>query len=80
MEIHLKNNFMTYEYDKFDCLKYVELSCNDIKQALRLVEMTNEHLIVRCPLSGEYLEVTGTMEELQWVNSKLFDRGWYRLK
>ena len=41
MEIHIKNNFMTYEYDKFDCLKYIELSCNDIRQALRLVEMTN---------------------------------------
>ena len=41
--------------------------------------MDNEHLMVRCPLSGDYLEITGTIEELNWLHAELTKRKWYRI-
>lgn len=72
--------FIPYDYpNKHDCLKHVESRCHGIKKSLRFVEMDNEHLTVRCPLSGDYLEITGTVEELDWLHAELSKREWYRL-
>lgn len=73
------NTFVPYEFDnKRDCLNYIIKRCQGIKKSLRFVEIDNEHLVVRCPLSGDYLEVVGTVEELVWVNSELTRQQWYR--
>lgn len=64
--------------DKYDCLSYVEERCQGIKKALRRVEKDNEHLRVRCPLSGDYLDIIGTIEELQWLDNQFSIRQLYR--
>lgn len=72
--------FIPYDYDsKYDCLRHVESRCHSLKKSLRFVEMDNEHLTVRCPLSGDYLEITGTTEELNWLHAELTKRKWYRI-
>lgn len=72
--------FIPYDYpSKYDCLKHIESRCHGIKKSLRFIEMDNEHLTVRCPLSGDYLEITGTVEELDWLHAELSKRGWYRV-
>jgi hypothetical protein len=43
-----------------------------------LTEKDNEHLQVRCPLSGEYLEILGTIEELEWLHRELRKGNWYK--
>ena len=74
------DTYIPYEFtNKFDCLAYVESRCQGLKKSLRFVEMDNEHLTVRCPLSGDYLEITGTVEELDWLHAELSKRGWYRV-
>lgn len=71
--------YIPYEYEsKHDVLKYIESRCHGIKKSLRLVEKDNEHLTVRCPLSGDYLDVVGKQEELEWLNKELSKRNWYR--
>lgn len=71
--------FVPYEFDnKFECFKHLEYRCMNIKNSLRLVEKDNEHLRVRCPISGDYLDVVGTPEELEWIDTQLSVKNWYR--
>lgn len=71
--------FNPYEYvNKRDCLWHIESRCHGLQKSLRLVEKDNEHLTLRCPLSGDYLEVTGTKDELEWLHKELTIRNWYR--
>lgn len=64
---------------KEDCYNYIVERAHQIKKSLRLIEANNEHLTIRCPLSGDYLDVTGTPQELAWLNSKLNINNWYRI-
>lgn len=73
------DTFIPYDYEnKWDALKHIESRCHGIKKSLRFVEMDNEHLTLRCPLSGDYIEVTGTVDELNWLHAELTKRKWYR--
>lgn len=73
------DTFIPYEYaNKYEVLKHVESRCHGLKKSLRFVEMDNEHLTVRCPLSGDYIEITGSVDELNWLHAELTKRKWYR--
>lgn len=76
----IKNDtYIPYEYEnKYDTLEHIESRCHGLKKSLTFVEMNNEHLIVRCPLSGDYIEVIGTVDELNWLHAELTKRKWYR--
>ena len=74
------DTFVPYEYEnKRECLKHIESRCHNLKKSLRFIEIDNEHLRVRCPLSGDYLDVLGTTEEINWVHAELTRRQWYRI-
>lgn len=71
--------FNPYEYvSKRDVLWFIESACRGVKRSLRLIEKDSEHLTVRCPLYGDYLEITGSPEELTWLDNELKKRDWYR--
>lgn len=74
--------YIPYEYNKFETLKYIESRCHAIKKSLRFVELNLEkdsgHLCVRCPLSGDYLDIFGTKDEVEWLDKELRVRKWYR--
>lgn len=71
--------FIPYEFEtKRDTLTYIESRCAGLPKSLRLIEKDNEHLTVRCPLSGDYLDVVGSTEELDWLDKELRKRNWYR--
>jgi hypothetical protein len=73
------DTYVPYEYEnKMDVLHYIEDRCHGIKKSLRFVEMSNEHLKVRCPLSGDYLEITGSTIDINWLHAELTKRKWYR--
>jgi hypothetical protein len=72
------DTFLPYEFNKQDTLKYIEERCHGIKKSLRFIEIDNEHLVVRCPLSGDYLDITGDPVELQWLHNELLRKRWYR--
>lgn len=72
-------DYTVYEYNnKYDCLNDIESLCHGIKKSLRLVEKDKEHLTLRCPLSGDYIDVVGIEEELEWLDNQLNVRKWYR--
>lgn len=72
--------FVCAEYEtKQETLKYIEFRCHKLKRSLRRVEKDSEHLLVRCPLSGDYLDIVGTPDELEWLDKELKKRDWYRV-
>lgn len=73
------DTFICAEYEtKQDTLKYIEFRCHKLEKSLRLIEKNSEHLMVRCPLSGDFLDVVGSPEELSWLDNELRKRKWYR--
>ena len=73
------DTYIPYDFeDKQKCLKHVEQRCQGIKKALRRIEKDNEHLRIRCPLSGDYLDILGTEEELEWLDNMLRSLNLYR--
>lgn len=76
----ITDTFIPYEFDtKFEALRYIESRCHNLKKSLRFIEMDNEHLTVRCPLSGDYIEIVGSVDELNWLHAELTKRKWYRI-
>lgn len=74
------DTFIPYEFkNKQQVLVHLIDRCKGIKKSLRFTEMTNEHLRVRCPFSGDYLTITGTQEELDWLHGELTRQQWYRV-
>lgn len=72
--------FIPYEFkSKSDCLKHIEARCHKLKKSLRFIEIDNEHLKVRCPLSGDYLDIIGTTDEINWIHAELTRKEWYRI-
>ena len=72
--------FIPYEFNKFDTYAYIVERCYKIKKSLRFIEMDSKHLEVRCPLSGDYLTITGNEQELRWLHCELVKKEWYRIK
>ena len=64
--------------DKRECLNYIIQRAKGLKKSLRLVEEDMEHLTIRCPISGDYIDVLGSPYDLEWVNQMLKLLKWYR--
>lgn len=72
--------YIPYEFeDKYKTLKHIEDRCHGLKKSLRFIEIDSEHLVVRCPLSADYLEIVGNQNELNWLHAELTRKQWYRI-
>lgn len=77
----ITDTYIPYEYtSRIDTLRYIESRCHNVPHSLRRIEKDNEHLTVRCPFSGDYLEIHGITDDLEWLDKELSRRQWYRLK
>lgn len=73
------NTSIPYEFgDIWNALRHVESRCHGIKKSLRKIEKTSGHLVVRCPLAGDYLDIYGDEDEIDWLDNKLEMLHWYR--
>ncbi len=72
------DTFIPYEYNLEDTYKYICDRCKHIKKSLTFLELTKEHLYVRCPLSADYLEIVGEQTELEMLDTLLRTWDWYR--
>ncbi len=68
--IELKNQMSTFNY-------IVERSMN-IRRSIRFIEKEPDHLTIRLPGCGEYLEITGTESEVNWLDEQLRRYDYYR--
>lgn len=77
----ITETYIPYEFNRYEALKYIESRALGIKKSIRFIEIDKEsgHLILRCPLSGDYLEIAGSSEEIEWLDNELRIRQWYRV-
>lgn len=67
-------DFMTRQ----STLKYIISKARTIKKSIVRVDKDTEYLTVRCPVSGEYLDVLGNPEDIEWIDEQLQIGGWYK--
>ena len=67
-----------YYSSRYETLKYMVSRAQGLKKSLRLIEKDSEHLTIRCPLSGDYVEIVGDNDDLQWLHDELLKAQWYR--
>lgn len=78
MEIHT-SKYEPYQYvTRYETLRYVEARAQNLKHSIRLVQKDSERLVLRCPLSGDYIDILGEPGDIEWLNEKLKERNWYR--
>lgn len=72
-------DYTPYNYvNRYETFNYVKSRAQGLKKSLRLVEKDSEHLTIRCPLSGDYLEIVGEKDDLEWLDKELRKQNWYR--
>lgn len=75
----ITDNYEPYDFvSRYETLKYIVSRAHDIKKSIRLIEKDSVHLTIRCPLSGDYLDILGTEEDLVWLDEQLARQKWYR--
>lgn len=68
-------------YDFFnwrECGNFLIDKCYGMKKAMTFIKKDKEHLEVRCPLTGEYLTVLASPEDLENIHNMLIVQNLYR--
>ena len=67
-------DFMTWR----ECCNFLIDKCYGMTKAMTLVKKDKEHLEMRCPLTGEYLTVLGSTEDLEAIHRTFILQNLYR--
>lgn len=79
MFIIYTNTYIPYEFDTLEeTIDYIIQMSHGLKSAIRLVEKNTEHLVIRCPVSGEYLDILSSEANLNELHELLISRNLYR--
>ena len=70
----LPYDFMTWR----ECCNYLIDKCYGMTRAMTLVIKDKEHLELRCPLTGEYLTVLASAEDLECIHNTFILQNLYR--
>lgn len=73
------DTYIPYEFnDVEEVIQYVIEMSHGLKSAIRLIEKNTEHLVIRCPVSGEYLDILSSQANLNELDKLLISRNLYR--
>lgn len=73
------DTFQPYDFLTWrECCNFLIDKCYGMKRAMTLVNRDKEHLELRCPLTGEYLTVLGSEENLENIHRTFILQNLYR--
>lgn len=73
------DTFLPYDFLNWrECCNFLIDKCYGLKRAMTLVIKDNEHLELRCPLTGEYLTVLASPEDLENIHRTFILQNLYR--
>lgn len=76
----ITDTYLPYKYNDLDaCLRHIEDVSMHIKKSIKLIEKNNGRIIIRCPLSGDYLAIVASIEELNMLHREMIRKNLYRL-
>lgn len=74
------DTFLPYDFNNWrECMNFLIDKCYGIKRAMTLITRDKEHLELRCPLTGEYLTVLASTENLERIHTQFIIQNLYRL-
>lgn len=73
------DTYIPYEFDnKREAIQFIKTKSHNIKGAIILCEKNTEHLLIRCPVSAEYLDIVSDVLTLNWLDEELKRLNMYR--
>lgn len=73
------DTFLPYDFMNWrECCNYLIDKCYGMKRAMTLIKKDKEHLELRCPLTGEYLTVLASEENLENIHRVFILQNLYR--
>ena len=74
------DTYTPYDFNNWrEACNYLYDKCYGITRAMTLIKKDKEHLEMRCPLTGEYLTVLGSPEDLEHIHRTFILQNLYRL-
>jgi hypothetical protein len=74
------DTFLPYDFLNWrECCNFLIDKCYGLTRAMTLIAKDNEHLELRCPLTGEYLTVLASPEDLENIHRTFILQNLYRL-
>ena len=72
ISVWLKNVFLPYEFTSIrDTMTFIKQTSMGITHGITKIEKDTEHLSIRCPVSGEYLDITASTSTLNLLDREL---------
>lgn len=73
------DSFSPYDFLTWrECCNFLIDKCYGMKKAMTLVQKDKEHLELRCPLTGEYLTVLASTDDLEHIHRTFILQNLYR--
>ena len=70
-----------YEFEfAWDAYRYILSRTSYIENSIKRIEITKEHLVVKCLLSNGVVEVIGSSDDLLFIDELLTRHNWYSIK
>lgn len=64
------DTFLPYDFFSWqECCNFLIDKCFGMKRGMRLLKKDSEHLEMRCPLTGEFLTVLASPEDLERIHT-----------
>lgn len=77
--IWLKDVFLPYEFATVEgAVKFIKQLSMNISHSICKIEKDTEHLTIRCPVSGEYLDITSSEKILNMLDKELLKQHLYK--
>ena len=77
--IWLKDTFLPYEFATLDgAINFIRQTSMGITHGIKRIEKDTEHLTIRCPVSGEYLDITSSSKMLDLLDKELRKQHLYK--
>ena len=79
ISIWLKDVYIPYEFATIDgAVNFIRQISMGITHGILRIEKDTEHLTVRCPVSGEYLDITSSTKNLDALDRDLYKQHLYK--
>jgi hypothetical protein len=77
--IWLRYTYLPYEFATIDgAVDFIRQNSMGITHGITRIEKDTEHLTIRCPVSGEYLDITSSEKTLNELDKELSKQHLYK--
>lgn len=78
--VWLRDSYLPYEFATIEgCVNFIRQLSMGITHGLTRIEKDTEHLTIRCPVSGEYLDITSLTKTLNELDKELYKQHLYKV-